>query len=166
MKYFLLTIFVTLAYIWFGLSLLNYRLVMYALTILFSVWLSIFTAITWIDSALLIITALLLGVNVSLLVFTTQRLKGKKLKLVIGGTGLLGFVSTGCAVCGFSLLSFLGLGAGIAALPFGNTSLYLLTIAILAASAVYMVKSLRNNSCPVGGVRESDPLKTAPQAVA
>jgi len=57
----------------------------------------------------------------------------------------LGIVSTGCASCGFSLLSVLGFGGALSFLPLGSHTLYIFSIPILLVSGVYMLKKLNDS---------------------
>lgn len=62
----------------------------------------------------------------------------------------MGFVSTGCASCGFSVLSLLGLGTILSFLPFNGKSVYILSITTLMFSIIYILKKLSDsNSCRV-----------------
>lgn len=162
-KYLLLSTLIAFIYISFTVDLLNYRFALgtffgnYSLPFKATVFLTllegIFTAFSKFDTSLLIITGLLIGINISLLVITARRLQGSNVKLLIGGGSILGLASTGCASCGFSVLSVLGIGTGfINFLPFGNKTLYIFSIGTLLFSIFYMTKKLNDaNICKIEG---------------
>jgi len=124
----------------------------YKLNVLFFLFEGLVSAFSPFDSTILIITGILVGLNAVLMVRTVKQVQknGSSLKLLVGGGGILGLVSTGCASCGFSVLSIFGLGASISFLPFGGKSLYILSVIPLAYSAIYMLKKLSDsNSCRI-----------------
>ena len=76
------------------------------------------TSMTGKGLLLLVTTAILTGVNLSLLVARLKELKNQgKVRLVVGGSSLLGIVGSGCAACGLPVLALLGLGGSMAFLP-------------------------------------------------
>ncbi|HET9946484.1 MAG TPA: hypothetical protein VFQ63_00265 [Patescibacteria group bacterium] len=164
--YLLLTLLVAIFYTAFTVYFLNYRFVLdsllgrYPLQYKFSILLillqGVFTAFSPLDATLLIVTGILIGINIVFLIITSKRVQNTKLKFFVGGGGLFGLVSAGCASCGFSVLSVLGLGTGFFnILPFGNKSLYMLSIGTLLFSILYMLKKLADgNRCKI-------PVKTS-----
>lgn len=89
------------------------------------------------DIAFLLLTALLFGINMELVLRKLRFLKSRGgLHVTLVG-GLLTIVTTGCASCGLSIASLVGLGSVIALLPFGGVELYLISIGILSASLLY-----------------------------
>lgn len=164
--YFLLVVLVAVLYTAFTAYLLNYRFVLgtltgsypipYKLSILLSLLEGVFTALSPFDATLLVITGILIGVNIVFILITAKRVQNTKLKFFVGGGGIFGLVSTGCASCGFSVLSVLGIGTGfLNLLPFGNKTLYIFSIGILLFSIAYMIKKLaEGNNCKL-------PVKTS-----
>lgn len=134
---------------------INYRLVfeimigdyslLFKIKILFELLKGLKTALSGLDFLLLVITALLSGINIALIVRSFNFIRGSgNVKFIAGGGTILGFISSGCASCGFSLLSVLGIGSVFALLPFGNYTLYTLSIISLLFSGFYMLKKLNN----------------------
>lgn len=149
-------IFVSLFYILLTLFLLNYRLV--GITILsseilnekiatlFSLVGGLFTAFSPADTIILFLNAILVGINILLMIRTLSRLKDQgKIRLAIGGTTLVGFISAGCSSCGFSVLSIIGLSTSLSFLPFHGMELHLLALIVLLFSSWYMLKRLRES---------------------
>lgn len=89
------------------------------------------------DALFLIITSLLFGLNMELVLRKLRflRTRGGLHVTLIGG--ILTITATGCASCGLSLASLVGLGGAIALLPFGGIELYIVSIIILFASLLY-----------------------------
>lgn len=143
-------------YILLTLFLLNYRLVITTISssfpmqdkmgIFFSLLLGLFTAFSPLDSTIVILSALLVGVNMFLVIRTIYTIEQNgKLRLSIGGATLLGLVSAGCSSCGFSILSILGLSASLSFVPFHGLSLHILSLGFLLFSSWYMLKKLRDS---------------------
>ncbi|MEK7451184.1 MAG: hypothetical protein AAB662_04585 [Patescibacteria group bacterium] len=157
-------VFVAFLYSSFAVFSLNYELVFgtlfgsftlgYKISVLFFLLMGATTAFSKIDLILLIITSFLVGINIALFVNTVSAMKtnGARMKLTVGGGGVLGLASTGCASCGFSFLSVAGLGSILPNLPFGNHTIYILSIGLLLASSFYMAKKLNDRlSCKLSG---------------
>ena len=155
-KYLLIISLVTILYIALGVYSINYRLVFgtvfgdfpvfYKVNLLFNLLQGAQTALSTPDFILLLITAILTGINISLIIAALKYIKmNGRFRFLVGGGGLLGIVSTGCASCGFSLLSVLGLGGALSFLPLGSHTLYIFSIAILLVSGVYMLKKLNDS---------------------
>lgn len=151
-----------LIYVAIPLYLLNYRLLLdvelgsypifYKFNILLLLLEGLTSAISPFDATLLVTAGILFGINLALLFKTAKRLmvKGSPIKLVVGGGSILGFISTGCASCGFSVFSVFGLGTGLSFLPLGGRWLYLLSILSLSFSSIYMLKRLADDvSCKI-----------------
>lgn len=86
------------------------------------------------------VTALLLGVHISLMVFRHDIIKKISLPdkaTSFGGTAT-GLVAAGCPTCGAPVLGLLGYPLGLFALPFGGLELKILSIALLFL-AVYLI---------------------------
>lgn len=67
--------------------------------------------------------------------------KRNNLKITLGA-GIISIVAAGCASCGLSLASIVGLGSALAVLPFRGFELYIASIAILLLSLYYNLSSL------------------------
>jgi len=89
------------------------------------------------DILFLTLTALLFGINMELVLRKLRFLKSHGGLHVTFVGGLLTITATGCASCGLSLASLVGLGGAIALLPFGGVELYVVSIGILFASLFY-----------------------------
>ncbi|MEP7167433.1 MAG: hypothetical protein ABI758_05640 [Candidatus Woesebacteria bacterium] len=108
------------------------------------------TAMTRQALSLLVITSLLTGANVTLLVSRLRDLKNQgKVRIVIGGSSLLGMIGSGCAACGLPILALLGLGGSVAYLPLGGMELSYLSALLLMFSFFILVRSSLNQSCTV-----------------
>lgn len=96
---------------------------------------------------LVTLTGLLFGINVALLFLSIQTLKKTNhLSLSVGGVGLVALVSTGCASCGISILSVLGISSVF--LPFHGPYIYLFSLFFLSLSAVVALLTYKN-ACEV-----------------
>lgn len=89
------------------------------------------------DVVFLIITALLFGLNMQLVLRKLKFLKKRGGLHITFISGLLTLTATGCATCGLSLASIVGLGGAIALLPFGGVELYIVSLLILLISLFY-----------------------------
>ncbi len=100
------------------------------------------TAMSNLSLALLVIVALLTGANLTLVVRRLSSLRASGgLRLTVGGNSLLGIVGSGCASCGLSILAFFGLSGAIAYLPFRGIELSVIAIAALSVSLVFLIRS-------------------------
>lgn len=147
---------ISIVYVLFTLFLLNYRLVIATIaepfplenkvTVLTTLLGGLFTAFSPIDTSILIVSSLLVGINLLLMAKTLYVLEHSgKVKVSLGGATLLGIISTGCSSCGFSVLSILGLGASLSFLPFHGMELHILSLGLLLFSTFYMLKKLRES---------------------
>lgn len=117
----------------------------YKLSLFWSLFLGVFTAFSPTDTVILLLNALLVGVNIVLIAKTIYYLEHSgKIKLSLGGAGLLGLITTGCSSCGFSLLSLVGLGGALSFLPFHGMEIHILALFALGFSGWYMLWQLRN----------------------
>lgn len=92
---------------------------------------------------LLLVIALLIGLNVSLARrnYTSVRTNGR-VHLAVGGSMVLGFVSTSCAVmCGFSLLPLIGTTLGASFSILDGILFRSLTVLLLVFSLYYTLYS-------------------------
>lgn len=101
-----------------------------------------FHIISELDIVLLLISSVLFGINMELVLRKLKFLKSRGSLHLTFGAGLVTLVATGCASCGLSLASIVGLSAAIAILPLQGVELYFLAIIILLASLFYNLHSL------------------------
>ncbi len=150
-----LVLFFSFLYVFLSVLLPNYRLViqtltndgsfLFKLTLMNSLILGSWTGLSHVDFFLLILSALLVSVNLLLMGKTIYYLKhSKKIRFSIGGATVVSIVTTGCASCGLSVFSVLGLSTTFAILPFHGMELHILAITFLLFSLWYMLKQLHN----------------------
>lgn len=101
-----------------------------------------FQAIEPLDIILLLITTLLFGLNLELVLRKIKFLSSRGGLHVTFGAGFITLAATGCASCGLSIASIVGLSAVLAALPFRGMELYVLSIIVLIASLIYNLHTL------------------------
>lgn len=102
--------------------------------------------------ALMATVAIMVGMNISLLVFKLARLRRSSYKE--GGTSLAGIVGgvlgAGCPACATGLLASLGVSGGLAIFPFRGLEIKLLSVFILALSQYWLLASIADcKSCKV-----------------
>ncbi len=105
--------------------------------ILSTIFLGSFYVTSNLDIFFLAIVSLLFGVNIELVLRKIRYLAGIGNLHLTFGVGLISIAATGCASCGLSLASIVGLSAVLAALPFHGLELYAGSILILIASLIY-----------------------------
>lgn len=149
-------------YVLLATLLLNYKLLADTFTngfplhtqisILIALITGIFSNMHFWDSLLLIFNALFVGINVLLIGKTIFLLEHMgKVKASIGGAALISLITTGCASCGLSLLSFLGLSAAVSFLPFHGLEIHIATTLILIGSGIYLLRQIHNAKyCKIG----------------
>lgn len=135
--------------------LLNYQLVwytvisdfklVYKMQLLITLVMTAYTTSTFANFIGMIAIACLVGFNTSILIKNIQMLRSKnRLHFIVGGSSLIGLISGGCAACGLSLISFLGIGSSVIyTLPFKGLEITLLTIGLLAISSYSLLKQNR-----------------------
>ena len=158
------TILIAILYYVFFVFLNNYSLIYSTivaqfpihtkLSIIFSLLTGIGSSLSGLNIIILGIVAGLTGLNSTLLLQNLKVMKSYgSMKVVVGGSSLLGLVSTGCASCGLPLLAFLGLGSSVSFLPLKGLELSLLTVILLLTSTIFLIKKLRKNpSCEVSKI--------------
>ncbi len=109
------------------------------------------TAMSGTGLLVLILTAILAGINLVLLSKRILILKSSgKLHLVAGGSSLLGIAGSGCAACGLPVIALLGLSGSVAFLPFGGSEISIISLALLSISLYFLLKSYSKElSCKV-----------------
>lgn len=91
---------------------------------------------------MIFLIGLIFGVNFVMVVEKVKFLrKGHNLKITLGA-GIISVAAAGCASCGLSLVSVVGLGSALAVLPFRGFELYIASIVILLLSLYYNLSSL------------------------
>lgn len=122
----------------------------YKIRILISLLEGMWTSMSGIGFSLLIVTALLTGVNLSLLSQRIQSLKEQgNLRFVVGGSSLFGIVGSGCAACGLPILALLGLGGSVAYLPLKGLELSYLSTLLLLVSFYILTRTSASQSCNI-----------------
>lgn len=110
--------------------------------ILLLIFLGTFQSFSIQDSILLLITAILFGLNTQLILRKLKFLSSYGNLHVTFGVGLITLATTGCASCGLSLASVVGLTGVLVALPFKGLELYIASIFILLLSLFYNLNTL------------------------
>lgn len=100
------------------------------------------TAMTRFSLLLLVLTAVLTGINFTLLILRLSVMRGSgRLHVMVGGSSLLAIVSSGCAVCGLPILALLGLSGSIIYLPFQGAEISVAAVALLLMTLYFMIIS-------------------------
>lgn len=112
---------------------------------------SLLTNFTPLAAVVAVVTALLMGLNVSLLTYYVRLMRGSgRTTLVVSGLSLGGFVSAvfgiGCAVCGSiivtSVLSLVGASGLLLLLPYGGEEFSFLAVLLLAFATVMLLRQI------------------------
>ncbi|MBI2074290.1 MAG: hypothetical protein HYT83_00460 [Candidatus Levybacteria bacterium] len=109
------------------------------------------TAMSTAGLLILILTAILAGINLVLISKRILTLKSsRKLHWVVGGSSLLGIAGGGCAACGLPVIALLGLSGSVAFLPFGGSEISIISLVFLSISLYFLLKSYTKQlSCKV-----------------
>lgn len=100
------------------------------------------TAMSRLSLALLIVVAVLTGANLSLIAQRLKRLQSLGgMRFMVGGSSLLGIVGSGCVSCGLPILALLGVSGAVAYLPFQGIELSVLATILLSLSLYFLLKS-------------------------
>lgn len=94
------------------------------------------------DSILIILISLLFGLNLELVLRKLKFLKKQGNLHITFGAGILSLVSAGCASCGLSFASVIGVAGAVSLLPFKGLELYILALIILLASLFFNLSTL------------------------
>ena len=145
---------IAVIYIIFAIYVMNFNLVvntifgnfstMYKVTLLTALLEGMWTAMTHTAFFLLILTAILTGVNLTIIgsrLTTMKRLKNAQ--YIAGGGSLLGIISSGCVACGLPIISLLGLSGSVVYLPLHGTELSYIALFLLSLSFYFLVKNSR-----------------------
>lgn len=121
-------------------SLLSSSSLGYKLTLTYQILLGYIEMPEGIELFFLFLTAILLGMNVALLVDSISHLRqSKSLTFSVGGAALIGLSASGCASCGVSLLSVLGISSSVLAVH--NLELYIFSSVLLILSLVITTRT-------------------------
>lgn len=94
------------------------------------------------DSILIGIISFLFGINLELVLRKLKFLKKRGGLHITFGAGFLSLVAAGCASCGLSFASVLGIATMVSLLPFHGLELYILSIVILSVSLFLNLQTL------------------------
>lgn len=94
------------------------------------------------DSILITTISLLFGLNLELVLRKLKFLKNQGNLHITIGAGIVSLISAGCAACGLSFASVIGVASLVSLLPFHGLLLYLLSILILLVSLLYNLQTL------------------------
>lgn len=112
------------------------------INVLLLIFIGSFSAVSMLDIVLVIIMGILFGVNMTLLINKFSALKRRGNLRIMFGTGIISVFAAGCASCGLSFASLIGISAALAILPFGGAELYFIAIGILLISIYYNLKQI------------------------
>ena len=119
----------------------------YKVKIILALSVGMWTSMSRAGLLVLVVTAILTGLNLSLLIDKLDELRGLgKVKIVAGGSSILGIVASGCATCGLPILALLGLGGSVAYLPGRGIEIGYVAIALLLFS-LYQLRKSYNQVC-------------------
>lgn len=145
--------FIAIFSILFAITILNYKSYMSFLTasypfssklhIIFLITVGSFSAMTELDVFFLVITGILVGVNAALAIEKIKILRRSAGIRLTFGAGIISLAATGCASCGLSLASLVGLTGVLVVLPFGGLELYIVSIIVLAGILFYNLNAYR-----------------------
>lgn len=99
--------------------------------------------------ALLLLTSLLAGINMTLAVYHWRKQRTATLaqnSATTAGIGT-GVLAAGCSSCGISILAMLGLAGTIALLPLKGLEISILSIVILLITMLWLAKTIEQQHC-------------------
>lgn len=100
------------------------------------------TSMTKFSLLLLILAALLTGINLTLVYLRLKAMRSDgKLHLMVGGSSVLAIVGSGCAACGLPILALLGLSGSLIYLPWHGTELSVIAVLLLIITFYFMLLS-------------------------
>lgn len=121
-------------------TLLSSASIGYKLSISWQILLGYIEMARGLELVFLCLTAILLGMNISLLVDSISHLRqAKRLSFSIGGATIVALTASGCASCGVSLLSVLGISSSLLAIH--NLGLYVFSCALLTLSLIFTART-------------------------
>lgn len=100
------------------------------------------TSMTSFSLVLLILTAVLIGTNLTLVALHLKAMRSSgKLHVFVGGSSLLAIVGSGCAACGLPILALLGLSGSLIYLPWHGTELSIIAVILLLITFYFILLS-------------------------
>lgn len=160
-KFIIPTFVIAMLYLVIAIYIMNFSLVKstllgsfgidYKIKLLTSLLGGIWTAMTGFGLAILILISLLTGANFTLIFQRFMQIRSfEKLNFFAGGSSLLGFISSGCAVCGLPILALFGLSGSIIYLPFRGAEISVISAILLIVSFYLLIKSeMKSKVCSV-----------------
>jgi len=112
------------------------------LKIISLIFIGTFYATSPIDIVFLTVMAVLFGINMTMVINKFSLLKRKGNLRIMFGTGIVSIAAAGCASCGLSFASLIGISAALTILPFGGVELYIIAIILLLISFYFNLKQL------------------------
>ena len=151
-KFIIPALLITIGYILLVTYLMNFQLtkdtllgnypISYKWNIMVALLQGLGTSMTKVALVLLILTAILTGVNFTLVTLRLAALRGSgKLHFMVGGSSLIAIVTSGCAMCGLPILGLLGLSGSLVYLPFQGTELSVIAVVLLLITLYFMLVS-------------------------
>ncbi len=151
-KFIIPVLIITVCYILLVTYLMNFQLtkdtvfgnypISYKWNLLIALLQGLGTSMTKLALFLLILTAILTGINLTLVKLRLSALReGGKLHLMVGGSSLISIVTSGCAMCGLPILGLLGLSGSLVYLPFHGTELSVIAVILLLLTLYFMLVS-------------------------
>lgn len=117
----------------------------YKLKIITGIFTSVFYSYPVFQLLTLILISVLTGLNIVLITRKITYLRSSgKLKIMLGGSALLGLAASSCSACALPFLAFIGLGGSLAFLPLKGEEFSLLTIFLLILSAIIIIRNKNN----------------------
>jgi hypothetical protein len=100
------------------------------------------TSIATFTLLLLLLTAALTGINLTLVFLRLKAMRSNgKLHVMVGGSSLLAIVGSGCAMCGLPILALLGLSGSLIYLPWRGIELSIIAVVLLLTTLFFMIRS-------------------------
>lgn len=152
-KYFLIpAIAIAVLYILLVTYLMNWSLVqdtmlgaysvIYKWRILTGLLQGLTTSMTSFALLLLLLTAALTGINLTLVYLRLKAMRSSgKFHVMVGGGSLLAIVSSGCAMCGLPILALLGLSGTLIYLPWRGVEISVVAVMLLLITLYSMLRS-------------------------
>lgn len=113
----------------------------YKWNLLIALLMGMWTTMSRLSLFLLMVIAILTGINLTLVFHRFRAIKASgKMRLMVGGSSLLGVVGSGCVSCGLPILALLGLSGAIFYLPFQGLELSVFAIILLSFSLYVLIR--------------------------
>ncbi len=112
------------------------------LTVLLYTFVGFFKSSSYLASSTVLLIAILFGINTAFLIMQGSTLfKDRKRSRLAFSAGFISIATTGCAACGFSLISLFGVSGTLALLPFHGFELNVIAIFILGVATYLNFRS-------------------------